>query len=235
MQVEQNVNVESILPLQVNKNYRIYSKYIKRSLDISFSLVGIVITAPVMLLIAIMIKISSPGPVFYRGIRTGRFEKPFKIIKFRSMVANAEDIGGGTTALNDRRITRIGHFLRKTKLDEIPQLVNVLLGEMSFIGPRPELQRYTDLYDQDEKVILTVRPGITDLSSIMFISLDEIVGAINPDEIYEKVVLSRKNKMRIDYVNGQSFALDTKILLATVWKVISRDILMIFGQKSKGE
>jgi lipopolysaccharide/colanic/teichoic acid biosynthesis glycosyltransferase len=143
------------------------------------------------------------------------------------MVKNADKIGGGTTALNDSRITKIGKFLRKTKLDEIPQLINIIKGEMSFVGPRPELLRYTSQYEGLEEYILKVRPGITDFSSIEFINLDEVVGGENADEMYEKYVLKRKNFLRIRYVNEVSFLVDFKLFFNTVLRTIHKAIKVI--------
>jgi lipopolysaccharide/colanic/teichoic acid biosynthesis glycosyltransferase len=143
------------------------------------------------------------------------------------MVKDADKIGGGTTALNDSRITKVGHFLRKTKLDEIPQLINIIKGEMSFIGPRPELIRYTTQYEGLEKYILKVRPGITDFSSIEFINLDEIVGGENADEMYEKYVLKRKNFLRLKYVNQISFIVDFRLFFITVIRTIQKALKVI--------
>ena len=167
----------------------IYNRYIKRILDLFFSVFLFVLLLPLFLIISVAIAADSGFPVFYRAQRGGYKNQPFKIYKFRTMVQNADQIGGGTTALNDARITRVGAFLRKTKLDEIANLINIIRGEMSFIGPRPELLRYTNLYSGNEKYIFEVRPGITDFSSDLFINLDEIVGSENADEMYEKYVL----------------------------------------------
>lgn len=136
---------------------------------------------------------------------------------------NAEKLGGGTTALQDKRITQIGHFLRKTKLDEIPQLFNIILGQMSFIGPRPELPQYTNLYNEEEKIILSVRPGITDLSSKHFVNLDEVVGSDDADSAYEQYVLKKKNQLRIQYVKEQNFLLDMYLFFSTIL-VVSKKI-----------
>ena len=134
---------------------------------------------------------------------------------------------GDTTALNDPRITRMGKALRKLKLDELPQVYNVLLGSMSFIGPRPELLRYTEAYKGEEKIILEVRPGITDFSSIEFISLDEIVGAENADEMYEKYVLEKKNKLRIRYAKEVSFGTDVSLFFKTVTAVLKKAMRVV--------
>ena len=147
------------------------------------------------------------------------------------MVKNADQIGGGTTALNDARITRTGNILRKTKLDEIPQLFNVLNGTMSFVGPRPELLRYTSQYQGEERLIFEVRPGITDFSSVEFINLDEIVGADNADEMYEKHVLKRKNELRIKYAKEVSFSTDIRLFLQTVYHVAGKAAGFIWNRQ----
>lgn len=169
-----------------------YNKYAKRWIGFLLAVILILILWPFYLIIAVAVAIEDGLPVFYRPQRGGYKNKSFRIFKFRSMVKNADKIGGGTTALNDPRITKVGNFLRKTKLDEIPQLFNIIAGSMSFIGPRPELLRYVNRYEGEEKLILQVRPGITDFSSIEFIDLDEVVGSANADEMYEKRVLKKK-------------------------------------------
>lgn len=201
---------------------RFYNDCVKRGIDFLLALIFLLLLWPFCLLIAAAIYSDSPGPVFYRAYRGGYRNKPFRIFKFRSMVTNADRIGGGTTALNDPRITRTGRFLRKTKLDEIPQLLNILAGEMSFIGPRPELLRYTDRYEGDEKVIPEVRPGITDISSVRFISLDEMVGTENADERYEQLVLKQKNALRIEYVRRQNLWLDSQLFFVTIAEVFRK-------------
>ena len=164
----------------------IYNRYIKRIFDILITGVALLILWPVYLFLGVAIFLEDGFPVFYRAPRGGYRNQTFKICKFRTMVKNADKIGGGTTALHDPRITKVGEVLRKTKLDEIPQLGQVFLGKMSLIGPRPELVKYTGAYEGEEKDILCVRPGITDFSSVEFINLDEIVGGENADEMYEK-------------------------------------------------
>ncbi len=208
---------------ELKKGYNgIYNRVVKRIIDIVLAVILAVILSPVYLIISLCIVIESGFPVLYRANRGGYKGKNFKINKFRSMVKNADKIGGGTTALNDSRITKVGAFLRKTKLDEITQLFNIIGGSMSFIGPRPELTQYTDNYDELEKNILNVRPGITDFSSLTFISLDEIVGSDNADEIYEKYVLKKKNALRLKYVKEVSFKTDIKLFFATVFGVLSK-------------
>ena len=200
----------------------VYNRFIKRVLDLLLALFFLVFAIPLYLFIG-----AAGRPVFYRPLRGGYRGKPFRIFKFRTMLKNADQIGGGTTALNDPRITRVGQFLRKTKLDETANLLNILRGTMSFIGPRPELLRYTENYSEREKAILMVRPGVTDYSSIEFINLDEIVGTENADEMYEKYVLKRKNELRLKYAETVSFGTDAKIFITTVAHVIKKALRFI--------
>lgn len=200
-----------------------YNRCVKRVFDILISGIALIILWPLYFIIGLAIAIEDGLPVFYRAPRGGYKNRPFKICKFRSMIKNADKIGGGTTALHDSRITKVGNVLRKTKLDEIPQLGQVFIGKMSLIGPRPELLKYVQQYKGAERDILQVRPGITDYSSIEFINLDEIVGGeTNADEIYEKHVLPQKNKLRVKYAHTVSFTVDVKLLFLTIWKVIEK-------------
>lgn len=211
----------------------IYNRYFKRIIGLLLAIILLAILWPFYFIIALAVAIEDGFPVFYRPQRGGYHNKPFRIFKFRSMVKNADKIGGGTTALNDPRITKVGNFLRKTKLDEIPQLFNIIGGSMSFIGPRPELLRYTDQYEGEEKLIFEVRPGITDFSSIEFINLDELVGQGDADEMYEKHVLKKKNALRIRYAKEVSFGTDVKLFSLTVWRVIKKALSFIFLGKHK--
>ncbi len=196
-------------------------------LDFVLALMGLAVVWPILLILTLAVAIETGFPVLYRPLRGGYRGKSFRICKFRSMVKDADKIGGGTTALNDSRITKVGAFLRKTKLDETAQLLNVLGGSMSFVGPRPELLQYTEAYQGLDKNILNVRPGITDFSSINFISLDEIVGSENADEMYEKYVLKRKNQLRLKYVAEVSFVTDVKIFFSTVLHVLKKAVSVI--------
>ena len=205
-----------------------YNRYFKRALDFVFALLMTVVLSPLLLVISLAVVIDSGMPVFYRAERGGYKNKTFRIFKYRSMVKNADKIGGGTTALNDSRITKVGAFLRKTKLDEFPNLFNIIRGEMSFIGPRPELLQYTDNYTGVEKYIFEVRPGITDFSSDLFINLDEIVGGDNADEMYEKYVLKNKNALRVKYAAEVSFKTDIKIFVKTVLDVLKKALHFVF-------
>ena len=202
----------------------IYNRYVKRLIDLLLSPCLLVVALPIYAIIAAAILLEDGRPVFYRAPRGGYHGKTFQIYKFRTMVKNADSIGSGTTALNDPRITGIGGFLRKTKLDETANLLNILRGDMSFVGPRPELLRYTRQYQGKEKEILMVRPGVTDYSSLRFISLDEIVGAEHPDESYEKLVLKTKNELSIQYAESVSLKTDAHLILLTIGQVIKKII-----------
>jgi lipopolysaccharide/colanic/teichoic acid biosynthesis glycosyltransferase len=192
----------------------------KRLFDFIFALIVLVVLLPLFLVIAIIIKKESPGPVFYRGIRSGLYGKPFRIFKFRTMVVNAEQLGGVSTALNDPRLTKVGAFLRKYKLDEFPQFLNVLFGDMSIVGPRPQVEKYTKLYNDEDRVILTVKPGITDYASIQFINLDQILGDEKVDEKYIQEVEPVKNRLRVKYAREHSFLVDCKIIFFTILQML---------------
>jgi lipopolysaccharide/colanic/teichoic acid biosynthesis glycosyltransferase len=194
----------------------LYYPILKRFFDFFFAIFGLLLLAPILFIAATLVKLDSPGPVFYRGIRTGKEGIPFRIFKFRTMVANAEALGGPSTALNDVRLTRTGKFLRKYKLDELPQLINILHGEMSFVGPRPQVEEYTKLYNEKETLILSVKPGLTDYASLRFINLDEILGDENVDDKYQTEVEPEKNQLRLKYVREQSFSTDFKIIFKTI-------------------
>ena len=200
----------------------VYNRVIKRILDIVVSAAGLIVTLPLLALIALAIALESGFPILYRAERGGYRNKSFQICKFRSMVVGADKMGGGTTAFNDSRITRVGNILRKTKLDELPQLFQVLTGKMSLIGPRPELLQYTQQYRGKEEQILKVRPGITDYSSIEFVNLDEIVGSENADEMYERLVLKRKNELRVQYAETVSLKTDLAIFFRTIAVVLQK-------------
>lgn len=234
-EIEKVFSNEKINPRTIDKSKVLaykssYNRLIKPLLDFIFALICLVIIIPVFIAVAAAIALETGFPVLYKAERGGYNGKTFKIYKFRTMVKNADKMGGGTTALNDRRITRVGAFLRKTKLDEIAQLFNILKFEMSFIGPRPELTRYTKAYRGAEKLILKVRPGITDYSSIEYINLAEVVGTENADDYYEKNVLKKKNLLRIKYAAMVSFSTDVKLFVLTVSKVIG-NIIRLFAKR----
>jgi lipopolysaccharide/colanic/teichoic acid biosynthesis glycosyltransferase len=190
---------------------------IKRLFDFAFSLFGLVVFSPLMAIIAVLVKLASPGPVVYKGTRAGKAARPFRVFKFRTMVVNAEEIGGPSTSDDDSRITRVGTFLRKYKLDELPQLINVLKGEMSIVGPRPEVPMEVDSYNDEERRILTVKPGITDYASVTFHNEGEILkGSSDPHQAYREKIRPEKLRLALKYVDDQSFLVDLKIILQTV-------------------
>lgn len=201
----------------------LYSKVVKRALDLLFALVLLVPCALAMLPIAAAVKCTSEGPVFYSALRGGYHNRPFNILKFRTMVVGADKYSS-TTAFNDPRVTRVGRLLRRTKLDELPQLFNILKGDMSFIGPRPELLRYTMRYTAEEQCILWVRPGISDPSSIKLISLDELVGHDDPEGNYESQILGEKNRMRVTYAKSQCFGQDARLFCQTLVCVLKKNL-----------
>ena len=192
---------------------------IKRAMDITGALAGILLLWPLLVIIAIAVKSTSRGPIIYRGIRTGRFGKQFSIFKFRSMFIGS-DSGAGTTSRRDPRVTAVGRFIRRYKLDELPQLVNVFVGDMSLVGPRPELPRYADQYQGEERLILQVRPGITDYSSIEFANLTDLIGDADPDRDFEERVLKEKNRLRVKYVKERNLGLDLRLLFATLMRIL---------------
>ena len=207
---------------KISVTHPAWALFIKRSFDVLFSLLLLLLIWPIILFVAIVIQSTSPGPVFYRGIRTGLHGLPFRILKFRTMVVDAESLGGPTTGTNDKRVTLIGAFLRKTKLDELPQFINVLTGDMSLVGPRPEVLEYTATYTGEEKIIVSMRPGITDYSSIEFADLDDRVGDEDPDKYFREHIMPKKTALRIKYVKEWSLWSDFRILWMTFFRVIKR-------------
>jgi lipopolysaccharide/colanic/teichoic acid biosynthesis glycosyltransferase len=190
---------------------------VKRTFDAVCSLFGLAVLVLPLLFVAALTKLHDGGPVLYRGVRIGRRGRPFRILKFRTMVVNADRIGGPSTADDDARVTRIGRFLRKYKLDELPQLINVVLGQMSLVGPRPEVPEYVALFTDEEKAILTVRPGITDWASIW--NHDEgalLAGAADPERVYLDKIRPEKLRQQLRYVSEHSFWIDLKILFLTM-------------------
>ncbi|MBZ5570910.1 MAG: sugar transferase [Acidobacteriia bacterium] len=193
----------------------------KRMFDIILSTLGLIVVLPLFPVIAVWIKFDSPGPVFYRGVRAGRFGRPFRIFKFRTMVADAEARGGAETPADDPRITHAGSILRRYKIDELPQLINVLCGDMSLVGPRPEVMDEVVLYDHDERELLRVRPGITDWASIKLRHEGEILrGSTDPHRMYHEKIRPEKVRLGLEYVrNGNSLRADIKIILTTLWEL----------------
>lgn len=193
----------------------------KRLLDISLSLILLVILAPVFIIIAIIIKIEDGGDVLYKGERAGKDGKTFRIFKFRTMVMDAEKLGGPSTPEDDPRITKTGKILRKYKLDELPQLINVLKGEMSIVGPRPEVPSEVETYNEEEKEILKVKPGITDWASIKFRNEGEILkGYDDPHAAYRELIKPEKLRLAMMYVDEISFKTDVKIVIETIRAIL---------------
>lgn len=200
--------------------------FAKRLVDVILSAAALVLVLPLLMAIALIAKLLSPGPVLYRGKRIGLHGRPFFILKFRTMVLNAESLGGSATAADDPRLTRVGRFLRRFKLDELPQLLNVIEGEMSLVGPRPEVQKYVDSYSPEERQILTVLPGITDWASIWNSNEAAVLeGSRNPEKTYEELIRPTKLALQLQYVRNRSLGTDLKILIYTVCKLIFEDWL----------
>lgn len=197
---------------------------LKRLFDIVFSILGMIVLFPLFFVMVLVIKLTSKGPVFYRGVRIGMNGKPFHIYKFRTMVQDAEKIGASSTSSNDPRLTIIGKFIRRFKLDEISQLINVLVGDMSIVGPRPEVQKFIDKYYEEEKKLLTIRPGITDWSSIKFHNEPELIvasGIVDADDAYEKIIRPDKIKLGLKYVKEHNLWIDIKIIFSTILTIVS--------------
>ncbi len=203
---------------------RAIDEILKRLVDIILSSLGLIVLLPLFVFIAVKIKSDSDGPIFYIGKRIGRFGKPFGIYKFRTMVANADTLPGGPSSPDDDpRVTTFGRFLRKSKLNELPQLLNVLRGEMSLVGPRPEVEMYVDMYTDEEQSILSVSPGITDWASIANPDQGAILaGSADPDRVYMETIRPEKLRLQLEYVRTRSFWLDLKILFKTLETLIRR-------------
>jgi lipopolysaccharide/colanic/teichoic acid biosynthesis glycosyltransferase len=195
---------------------------LKRVFDIFFSIFALLIFLPFGLLLALIITFESRGGVFYRQERIGQFSKPFKLLKFRSMRTGADKNGLLTVGMNDSRITKSGFFIRKYKLDEMPQFINVLMGAMSIVGPRPEVKKYVDLYTEEQRQILNVKPGITDYASLEYFKENEILGkATNPEEAYIHEVMPHKIQLNQKYLNNPTIANDLKIIILTISRLFS--------------
>lgn len=192
-----------------------------RFFDFVLSLVGLVILAPIFIVLAVWIKIDSVGPVFYKQIRVGQNGKDFGLFKFRSMVVDADKKGLITVGGRDPRITRSGYFIRKYKLDELPQLINVLVGDMSLVGPRPEVKKYVELYTDEQQKVLSVKPGITDYASIEYMDENEILGkSTDPEKTYIEEIMPEKIKYNMKYIKNRSLIEYFKIIFLTVLNII---------------
>jgi len=195
----------------------------KRVFDILMATIGLILLSPLFLLVAVLIKLDSAGPIFFRQERIGKRFRPFLIYKFRTMVENAAQIGTEITYGNDPRITRIGRLLRKTKIDELPQIINVLKGEMSLVGPRPEIRQYVELFQLDYEEILKVRPGISDMASVKYSDEASLLGnARNPGEEYISRVLPDKIRLAKEYIKNSSLVFDLRLIFKTLLKLFER-------------
>lgn len=197
---------------------------IKRVFDFSTSLMAIIILLPFVLIVAIFIKIDNPGPVFFSQIRIGKKFKPFKLYKFRTMIPDAEKKGLLITSGIDTRVTKVGSVLRQYKLDELPQLFNVLKGDISIVGPRPEVFKYVELFKRDYKEILSVKPGITDYATIEFRDEEGVLMKYkNPEDGYIKEVLPKKILLYKKYIKEKNFCTDMKLIFLTLWRIVKHD------------
>jgi len=193
----------------------------KRIFDILFSLVGLLILLIPFVLISLIIIIDSKGGIFFRQTRVGKNGIDFSLLKFRTMKINADRAGLLTVGERDHRITAIGYYLRKYKVDELPQLINVLMGDMSLVGPRPEVRKYVNLYNAEQLNVLSVKPGITDYASIEYANENEILVKVpNPEEVYIKEIMPRKLNLNLKYINESGTITDLKIMLKTILKII---------------
>lgn len=198
---------------------RIAADRIRRLLDIAASVAGLAVLGPLFVLIGLLIKLDSPGPVFYRAQRVGKDGIPFRLYKFRSMVANAERQGPGVTASGDKRITSIGRLLRRTKIDELPQLINVLAGDMSLVGPRPEDPCYVALYTPEQRCVLVVRPGITSAASLTYRHEEQLLSGEDWETVYRLKVLPDKLAIDLAYLEHRTLGSDLKLILQTIASV----------------
>ena len=196
---------------------------LKRFTDILFAFAGLIILMPVFLIIAILILADSSGDVFYRQLRIGLGGSEFILYKFRTMFADADKRGLLTVGMRDSRVTKIGYYLRKYKLDELPQLYNVLIGDMSIVGPRPEVPKYVAKYNEHELKVLSVRPGLTDYASIEYSNENEILAkSSNPEETYLKEIMPAKLALNSKYIDDMGPITDLKIIFKTIWKIVAR-------------
>lgn len=194
---------------------------VKRTVDFLSSIIGLIVLSPFFLVIGLLVKIDSRGPVFYLQERVGREVKPFKLFKFRTMHVDADKYAAITVGARDPRITSVGFYLRKYKIDELPQLINVFNGTMSLVGPRPELKKFVDLYSDEQKKVLSVRPGLTDFASIQFRSENELLeGKPDPIDFYIREIMPVKLEMNLKYIRNQSLVTDLQILLKTILHII---------------
>lgn len=197
------------------------NRFIKRVFDIIASFIGIIILSPVLLGVSIAIKIDSKESIFFKQVRVGKNEKRFNILKFRTMIVNAESLGKQITIGKDNRITKVGAILRKFKIDELPQLINVFKGDMSLVGPRPEVPKYVDMYNEEQKRVLKVRPGITDIASLRYKDENDILGKVeNPEEYYINTIMPDKLKLNLEYIDKNNIIFDLFLIIKTIIKCL---------------
>jgi lipopolysaccharide/colanic/teichoic acid biosynthesis glycosyltransferase len=207
------------------KRRTFYFRAGKRVLDCAGSLAGLILLSPLIFAVAMVIKLASPGPAFFRQVRVGQFGRPFRIVKFRSMVENADRNGPAVTASGDFRVTTVGRWMRKTKIDEIPQLWNVLTGDMSLVGPRPEVPDYAAVYTEAQRRVLFVKPGITGPSAYAYVYEEEILARrVEVGDFYVAEILPRKLELDLRYCDNIRLGSDIKIILATFAKLFERSI-----------
>lgn len=192
----------------------------KRTFDVAVASAGLVITSPFLLAAAVAVKLSSPGPIFYRGVRVGRGGRTFHILKLRTMRVGADAQGPALTSAGDPRVTRVGRLLRRTKLDEMPQLVNVIRGDMSLVGPRPEHPDFVKHYSEEQRQVLTVRPGITGPSSLAYMREEEMLTGGDPVAQYVSTIMPRKLALDLDYIRTSTFGGDLRILWSTAARLV---------------
>ena len=198
---------------------KLINRFIKRLFDIIASSIGIIILSPIFIGVSIAIKIDSKGSIFFKQARVGKDSKIFNILKFRTMVINAEDLGQQITVGKDKRITKVGMFLRKAKIDELPQLINVFKGDMSLVGPRPEVPKYVKMYNEEQRRVLNVRPGITDIASLRYKDENDILGKVeNPEEYYINTIMPDKLKLNLEYVEKSNILFDIFLIIKTIIK-----------------
>jgi len=203
---------------------------LKRVFDLLAASFALAVLSPLLVMIALLVRLDSSGPVLHKGERVGQHGRRFRILKFRSMVQAADQVGPGITSGLDPRVTCVGRILRKTKLDELPQLFNVLRGEMSIVGPRPEDPRYVSLYSAAQRRVLSVRPGITSIASLAFIDEEALLTQVEQDEAYTRVIMPRKLELDLEYIDRMSWYLDFKLIVMTVFSLISG----LCGRKAGG-
>lgn len=192
----------------------------KRLFDIVSSLLVLMVFSPLFLLISLLVLFSSPGGIFYLQKRVGRNGKEFSLLKFRTMYSGSDKRGLLTVGMRDSRITPIGYVLRKYKLDELPQLINIIKGDMSVVGPRPEVKKYVDLYNDEQRKVLQVRPGLTDLASLQYIDENKVLAQYeDPEKAYIEIVMPHKLSLNLEYIRKQSLLFDLQIILKTIAKL----------------